>query len=53
MQVAEMHAQALADDASIFDYDSHFDSIQDARAAPKRQEKMQRESKYIAGLLGM
>jgi coiled-coil domain-containing protein 55 len=51
LQVAEMHAAALAEDASVFDYDSHFDSIQEARAEPKRQEKMARESRYIASLL--
>jgi len=46
-----MHAAALAEDASVFDYDSHFDSIQEARAEPKQKEKMARESRYIASLL--
>lgn len=46
-----MHAAALAEDASVFDYDSHFDSIQASRSEPKRQEKMARESRYIASLL--
>lgn len=32
-QVAEVHAAALAEDASIFDYDSHYDSIQEVRLA--------------------
>ncbi|KAG7674989.1 hypothetical protein Ndes2526B_g07836 [Nannochloris sp. 'desiccata'] len=50
-KVAEMHAAALAEDASVFDYDSHFDSIQEARAEPKQKEKMARESRYIASLL--
>jgi coiled-coil domain-containing protein 55 len=46
-----MHAAALAEDASVFDYDSHFDSIQETRAEPKQKEKMARESRYIASLL--
>ncbi|KAL4428308.1 hypothetical protein ABPG75_002397 [Micractinium tetrahymenae] len=50
-KVADMHAAALAEDAAIFDYDSHYDSIQESRAQPKRQEKLQRQSRYIAGLL--
>lgn len=41
----------MAEDSSVFDYDSHYDAIQDARAAPKRQEKTARESRYIASLL--
>lgn len=53
MQVAAMHASALAEDAAVFDYDAHYDSIQESRAQPKREEKMQRQSRYIAGLLGM
>lgn len=27
-QVADLHAAALAEDAAIFDYDSHYDAIQ-------------------------
>ena len=46
-----MHAAALAEDASVFDYDSHFDSIQQARAEPKQKEKIAKESRYIASLL--
>ena len=51
LQVAEMHEAALAEDSSVFDYDSHYDSIQAQRSEPKRQEKMARESRYIASLL--
>lgn len=51
MQVADIHAAALAEDASVFDYDAHYDAIQETRAEPKRQEKMGRQSRYIAGLL--
>lgn len=32
-QVAELHAAALAEDAAIFDYDSHHDAIQEVGAA--------------------
>ena len=51
-QVAELHAAALAEDAAVFDYDAHYDAIQAARDEPKRSEKLKRESRYIAGLLG-
>lgn len=50
-KVADMHAAALAEDASIFDYDSHYDAIQASRDQPKQTEKLQRQSRYIAGLL--
>lgn len=30
-----MHAAALAEDAAIFDYDSHYDSIQEVRLASR------------------
>ncbi|KAI7839633.1 hypothetical protein COHA_006632 [Chlorella ohadii] len=50
-KVADLHAAALAEDAAIFDYDSHYDAIQASRAEPKKQEKLQRQSRYIAGLL--
>jgi len=50
-KVLEMQAEALREDANIFDYDSHFDSIQQARSAPKIDEKVNRQPKYIANLL--
>lgn len=50
--MADIHAAALAEDPSIFDYDAHYDDIQASRAEPKRQEKVARHSKYIASLLG-
>lgn len=31
LQVADLHAAALAEDASVFDYDGHYDSIQEVR----------------------
>jgi coiled-coil domain-containing protein 55 len=46
-----MHAAALAEDPSVFDYDAHYDDIQRSRVEPKRQEKVARESKYIGSLL--
>jgi hypothetical protein len=46
-----MHAAALAEDATVFDYDGHYDAIQQTRTEPKRAEKIARESRYIAGLL--
>lgn len=50
-KVLEMQAMALKEDAAIFDYDSHYDDVQKSRMKPKQEEKMQRESKYIAHLL--
>ena len=46
-----MHAAALAEDASVFDYDSHFDAIQEQREQPKIEAKQARKSRYIEGLL--
>lgn len=46
-----MHAEALAQDALIFDYDAHYDSIQESRVSSKKKEKLARESRYVAGLL--
>lgn len=50
-KVLEMQAAALKEDSSIFDYDAHYESIQESRAAPRRDEKIERRSKYIASLL--
>jgi coiled-coil domain-containing protein 55 len=47
----DMIAAAVAEDTSVFDYDSHFDAIQHTREEPKRQEKLQRQSKYVGALL--
>lgn len=51
LQVTQMHAAALAEDASVFDYDGVYDSIQEGRVQPKQQEKLARKSRYIEGLL--
>ena len=48
------HAEALQQDASVFEYDAHVDAIQDARrkkVEATEEEKVARKSKYIAGLL--
>ncbi|KAK9903590.1 hypothetical protein WJX75_009420 [Coccomyxa subellipsoidea] len=50
-KVTQLHAAALAEDASVFDYDGVYDSIQEARVQPKQQEKLARKSRYIGGLL--
>lgn len=50
--MTEIQAACLAEDPSIFDYDAHYDAIQEARDIPRRQEKLQRKSRYIEGLLG-
>ena len=49
-QVAQLHAAALAEDASVFAYDEVYDSLKESEK-PKREEKKERKSKYIEGLL--
>ncbi|WIA28554.1 hypothetical protein OEZ86_011094 [Tetradesmus obliquus] len=50
-KVQEMYAAALAEDPNAFDYDGVYDSIQQEKAAPKAQDKVARQPKYIANLL--
>ena len=50
LQVANLHAKALEEDATIFDYDSHFDSMQEQKVRPAMQEKIERKSRYIEAL---
>ena len=50
LQVANLHAKALEEDPSIFDYDSHFDSMQEQKVRPAMQEKIERKSRYIEAL---
>eukprot|EP00884_Botryococcus_braunii_P012394 jgi/Botrbrau1/21155/Bobra.0061s0049.1 len=50
-KIAQMHERALAEDASVFDYDGVYDSIQEQRVQPKQAEKLARKSRYIEGLL--
>lgn len=51
VQVAQLQQQALAEDATVFDYDGVYDSIQAQRVQPKQAEKMARKSRYIEGLM--
>lgn len=46
-----MQQQALAEDATVFDYDGVYDSIQAERVQPKQAEKLARKSRYIEGLM--
>eukprot|EP00882_Tetradesmus_deserticola_P030446 GHRQ01034190.1.p3 GENE.GHRQ01034190.1~~GHRQ01034190.1.p3 ORF type:complete len:107 (-),score=28.15 GHRQ01034190.1:129-449(-) len=50
-QVQEMYAAALADDPNAFAYDGVYESMQQEKAAPKAQDKVVRQPKYIANLL--
>ncbi|PNH08508.1 Nuclear speckle splicing regulatory protein 1 [Tetrabaena socialis] len=50
-KVQQMYEDALAQDPSVFDYDGVYDGMQQARTVPKQQDKVQRQSKYIASLL--
>lgn len=53
-KVLEIQAEALKQDANIFDYDAHVDSIHEARSKSSSKtihEKIERRSKYITGLL--
>ena len=51
LQVAEQQAAALAEDPSIFDYDSHYDTLQNQREAAKPAAAQARKSRYIESLL--
>uniref|UniRef100_A0A061R024 Coiled-coil domain-containing protein 55 n=1 Tax=Tetraselmis sp. GSL018 TaxID=582737 RepID=A0A061R024_9CHLO len=44
-------AEALEQDATVFDYDGVFDSIQAAREKPKHEDKVSRQPRYIASLM--
>lgn len=50
VKVANLHAKALEEDPSIFDYDSHFDAMQEQKVRPAMQEKIERKSRYIEAL---
>lgn len=49
-QVQQQYEEALTQDASVFDYDGVYDSLQQARVQPRQQEKVERQSRYIAQL---
>lgn len=44
-QVLQVYEDALAQDASVFDYDGVYDSLQEQRVQPKQQEKIERKSR--------
>ncbi len=46
-----MHAAALSEDPSVFDYDGIYDTMQETKAAPVAAARAQRSSKYIEDLL--
>jgi hypothetical protein len=46
-----LYAQALAEDPNAFDYDGVYDSMQQQKAAPRHQERVDRRPKYIAALV--
>jgi coiled-coil domain-containing protein 55 len=48
--VAQLHAAALAEDASVFAYDEVYDSLKESEK-PKREAQKERKSRYIEGLL--
>lgn len=50
-KVAEMHAAALAEDPSAFDYDGVYESMAETKAAPVAAARANRSSKYIENLL--
>ena len=51
LQTAELHAAALAEDASIFDYDGVFEDMQAKKEKPKAAEPAARKSRYIESLM--
>lgn len=51
LQVAKLQAAALSEDPSIFDYDSHYDTLQNQREAAKPAAAQARKSRYIESLL--
>ncbi len=46
-----MHAAALAEDPSVFDYDGVYDTMQETKSAPVAAARASRGSKYIESLL--
>eukprot|EP00955_Chlamydomonas_euryale_P110888 366028-Chlamydomonas_euryale.AAC.5 len=43
--VQQVYEDALAQDASVFDYDGVYDSMQEQKVQPKQQEKIERKSR--------
>lgn len=46
-----MQADALAEDPSVFDYDAHYDSVQQERERNQPIGQPERKSQYIQHLL--
>jgi hypothetical protein len=44
-QVQQQYEAALAEDASVFDYDGVYDSLQQQKVQPRQQEKIERKSR--------
>lgn len=42
-QVAQQHAEAISQDASIFDYDGVYDELKQSQTRPKVQEQTARQ----------
>lgn len=51
-QVAKVREAALAEDPNVFDYDTHYDAIHEAREGPKRRDREKKSSRYVESLLG-
>ncbi|KAF8714791.1 hypothetical protein HU200_027319 [Digitaria exilis] len=49
-QVEEQQKKAMEEDPSVFAYDEVYDDMKEKEARPKMQDKVVRESKYIAQL---
>ncbi|CAD6263620.1 unnamed protein product [Miscanthus lutarioriparius] len=49
-KVEEQHKKALEEDPSVYAYDELYDEMKEKEARPKMQDKVVRESKYIAQL---
>jgi len=46
-----MHAKALEEDPSVFDYDGVVDNTKEERKMAKQDEKLKRESRYITQIM--
>lgn len=47
----DIHAAALAEDASVFDYDGVYDQMKASKTDHVKKDKIERKSKYIGALL--
>ena len=51
MQIAAAQAAALAEDSTVYEYDSLYDDMQRSRESAKRKELEDRKPKYIQALM--